>query len=213
MSSTYEPIGEESTGRKRVLAGLAAAALVSLGVGAVLVPGSPFAMSRGISALEAVEAIKEFKSVAYDPATFAKLKAVTYSDLTEKDKKALFETFQTQYDKTYDSTKESNDRFAIFSKNLGYIDALNTQNPHALFGLNVFADQTEEERSKRRMTDPSVTNYTRVKQELKKMINPIVFEKAEAGADSPATITAALGAVSPAPGVAASPGPRRSVDM
>ena len=39
------------------------------------------------------------------------------------------------------------------------------------------------------------------------------LEKAEAGADSPATITAALGAVSPAPGVAASPGPRRSVDM
>ena len=39
------------------------------------------------------------------------------------------------------------------------------------------------------------------------------LEKAEAGAASPATITAALGAVSPAPGVAASPGPRRSVDM
>ena len=39
------------------------------------------------------------------------------------------------------------------------------------------------------------------------------LEKAEAGADSPATITAALGAVSAAPGVAGRPGPRRSVDM
>ncbi|KAH8045196.1 C1 peptidase-like protein [Aureococcus anophagefferens] len=167
--------------RRRVVTFLGLSGLVVTAVAAVTVPSSPFALGKPLSALEAVAVTKEFKQTL-DPATFAKLKSVTYGTLDTRDQKSLFDQFIDEYSKSYDTTHEYNDRFTIFSKNLNYIDALNTQNPHALFGLNVFADQTEEERSKRRMTDPSITNYTRVKQELKKMMNPTVFEAAEAGA-------------------------------
>ncbi|KAH8090225.1 C1 peptidase-like protein [Aureococcus anophagefferens] len=167
--------------RRRVVTFLGLSGLVVTAVAAVTVPSSPFALGKSLSALEAVAVTKEFKQTL-DPATFAKLKSVTYGTLDTRDQKSLFDQFIDEYSKSYDTTHEYNDRFTIFSKNLNYIDALNTQNPHALFGLNVFADQTEEERSKRRMTDPSITNYTRVKQELKKMMNPTVFEAAEAGA-------------------------------
>ena len=167
--------------RRRVVTFLGLSGLVVTAVAAVTVPSSPFALGKSLSALEAVAVTKEFKQTL-DPATFAKLKSVTYGTLDTRDQKSLFDQFIDEYSKSYDTTHEYNDRFTIFSKNLNYIDALNAQNPHALFGLNVFADQTEEERSKRRMTDPSITNYTRVKQELKKMMNPTVFEAAEAGA-------------------------------
>lgn len=176
----YEEL-DGSPVRRRVLTFLGLSGLVVAGVAAVTVPSSPFAIARSLSFLEVSSVTKEFKQTL-DPATFAKLKSVRFSDLDKKDQKSLFEQFTEEYDKSYDTTQEYNDRFAIFSKNLYYIDALNTQNPHALFGLNVFADQTEEERSRRRMTDPSITNYTRVKQELKKMMAPDVFEAAESGA-------------------------------
>ncbi|EGB10336.1 hypothetical protein AURANDRAFT_22962 [Aureococcus anophagefferens] len=147
--------------RRRVVTFLGLSGLVVTAVAAVTVPSSPFALGKSLSALEAVAVTKEFKQTL-DPATFAKLKSVTYGTLDTRDQKSLFDQFIDEYSKSYDTTHEYNDRFTIFSKNLNYIDALNTQNPHALFGLNVFADQTEEERSKRRMTDPSITNYTRV---------------------------------------------------
>lgn len=179
MSQPYESLEKRPARR---MAALAAGGLALFGGAAVALAGGYVSLpGRSISALDVLEATETFKAGGYDEATFAKLKAVRYADLDTRDRKALFEQFEDKYGKVYESTQESNDRFAIFSKNLDYIDALNTQNPHALFGLNAFGDQTEEERSKRRMTDPSVTNYTRVKQTLKKMMDDDVFDAGEAG--------------------------------
>ena len=72
--------------------------------------------------------------------------------------------------------EEEDVRYDNFQGNLVYIDALNRQNPHALFGLNAFADASAAERSRRRMTAASTTNYTQIKAQLAKVMPADVFE-------------------------------------
>ena len=47
-----------------------------------------------------------------------------------------------------DDALEEQDRFAVFRRNLAFIDTLNSQNPHALCGITRFADRTEAERGR-----------------------------------------------------------------
>lgn len=89
---------------------------------------------------------------------------VVYGSLSEDDIMSLFKKFQSDYH-TYDSVEKENDRFAIFKKNLRTIDALNRQNPIALFGITEAADQTEEERSNRKMS-AKWSNYANMKASL-----------------------------------------------
>ena len=49
----------------------------------------------------------------------------------------------------YGSTDEYNYRLGVFQENLKTIERLNQENPEAFFGVNMFADQTPEEMTKR----------------------------------------------------------------
>ena len=92
---------------------------------------------------------------AHDPAAFAKVKSISYGSMTEAEKYSLFADFQTEYGRAYADADEEQYRYGVFVLNLDYIDALNTQNPHAVFGLNNFGDSSVEERKKRTMTNPA----------------------------------------------------------
>lgn len=68
------------------------------------------------------------------------------------DHSSLFAEFKAKYGVEYESESEELFRFATFKENLGEIDALNAQNPHATFGPTRYADNTREERVRRRMS-------------------------------------------------------------
>lgn len=80
-----------------------------------------------------------------------KKEKVIYGALSEDDVMSLFKKFQADYH-TYDSEEKEAARFEIFKNNLKVIDALNRQNPIALFGITEAADQTEQERANRKMS-------------------------------------------------------------
>lgn len=75
-----------------------------------------------------------------------------YGDMSEDDIHGLFRKFKDDFKRIYADDNEESDRFVIFKKNLKFIDALNRQNPIALFGITDSTDKTVEERSKRRMS-------------------------------------------------------------
>jgi len=79
---------------------------------------------------------------------------VTYGTMSEDDVRGLFAKFKSDFGKNYDavSDTEDNDRFIMFKKNLKMIDNANKQNPLALFGITLWADESEEERGMRRMS-------------------------------------------------------------
>jgi len=89
---------------------------------------------------------------------------VLYGGLSEDEVHSLFKKFQEDYH-TYDSADQEATRFQIFKKNLKVIDALNRQNPIALFGITEAADQTEEERATRKMSS-KWSNYAQMKASL-----------------------------------------------
>ena len=110
-------------------------------------------------------------------------KKVVYGQMSSDDVEALFENYiDIHRSGGYDTKKEKTFRFDTFKKNLKYIDALNKQNAHALFGINLFADRTSEERSKRRMTNPAVTNYTQLKDSIATSFGSEWTEAAASGA-------------------------------
>ena len=53
------------------------------------------------------------------------------------------------YGVNYGTTEEYNFRIGIFQKNLNTIARLNAENDDAIFGVNEFADRTEEEMKRR----------------------------------------------------------------
>ena len=87
--------------------------------------------------------------------------------MSADDVRALFEKYASEY-RTYSSTEEKEERFAVFKKNLKLIDYQNAANPLALFGVTRFADRTDEERSKMRMGE-SVSSWSGLKKKLHEM--------------------------------------------
>lgn len=86
-----------------------------------------------------------------DVRQYMKLKRV-YGEMSEDDIHGLFKRFKDDFIREYADDNEESDRFIIFKKNLKFIDALNRQNPIALFGITDSTDRTEEERNRRRMS-------------------------------------------------------------
>lgn len=105
---------------------------------------------------------------------------VVYGNLTSDEIRALFTKFQVEFDRSYDK-KEEDLRFDIFKKNLKFIDALNRQNPLALFGITECSDHTEAERSKRKMSS-RWSDYDTMKASLP-------TEVVEAAAAGPSAVT------------------------
>jgi len=89
---------------------------------------------------------------------------VVYGSLAEDEIHSLFKKFQDDYHTYEDEDKEAT-RLEIFKSNLKVIDALNRQNPIALFGITEATDQTEEERANRRMSS-KWSNYGSMKASL-----------------------------------------------
>jgi len=79
----------------------------------------------------------------------------------ESDMRKLFEIFKVEYDRNFEEEEDSI-RFEAFKNNLMKIDSLNDANPLALFGINKFADLTEEERFNMRMGE-EYASYDNVK--------------------------------------------------
>ena len=60
-----------------------------------------------------------------------------------------FQAFMSRHGVNYGTTEEYNFRLGVFQKNLDIIARLNAQNDDAVFGVNEFADRTEEEMKRR----------------------------------------------------------------
>jgi hypothetical protein len=64
--------------------------------------------------------------------------------------KMKFQNFIVKYNKTYSNTETAR-RYTIFKENLKKIEAQNKNSKHAVFGVNEFADWTQEEFRARRL--------------------------------------------------------------
>ena len=90
---------------------------------------------------------------------------VVYGDMDPDDVQALFNKFASENARTYETDAERSKRFVVFKKNLAFIDQLNNNNPHALYGVTQYADWTSEE--VKRMKLPShFANYSKTKEVL-----------------------------------------------
>ena len=105
--------------------------------------------------------------------------AATFGALSFEERTALFWDFQSQYGKRYADTVEEAYRREVFEGNLKAIDTLNAANPYAVFGLNEFADQTDDERRQRKMAPKSMTE---VQADLEKIVGKEYVSAAQAGA-------------------------------
>ena len=76
---------------------------------------------------------------------------------------ALFRAFQRDHARNYTEAAEAAYRFDVFKRNLRFIDKLNAQNPLAVFAVNRFADLTEDERARLRMTNNATTSWAGLK--------------------------------------------------
>ena len=76
---------------------------------------------------------------------------------------ALFRAFQRDHARNYTEAAEAAYRFDVFKRNLRFIDSLNAQNPLAVFAVNRFADLTEDERARLRMTNNATTSWAGLK--------------------------------------------------
>jgi len=84
-------------------------------------------------------------------------KKLVFGSLSEAERAALFEKFKVDFNRTYESEAEEARRSRTFEANLNEIDAMNANNPFALFGVNAAADRTREERQRKRMTPRDVS--------------------------------------------------------
>jgi len=100
--------------------------------------------------------------------------------------KALFEKFKSDESKAYETNDEESRRFTVFKENLVFIDKLNANNPMALFGVTRYADRTEEERSRLRMTNTEATSWAAMKRKLASIDGELV----EAGEEGPDAVAA-----------------------
>lgn len=89
---------------------------------------------------------------------------VFFAAKSQDDVKALYEQFKIDHSRSF-TAEEDSERFTVFKKNLKFIDALNAQNPLALFGITESADRTEEERAMNRMSG-KWTKYDEMKASL-----------------------------------------------
>lgn len=64
-------------------------------------------------------------------------------DVNEAEK--LFEQFVKDHNKQYKDAEERETRYQIFVKSLHKINKLNSESPSATYGINKFADYTEDE--------------------------------------------------------------------
>ena len=90
---------------------------------------------------------------------------VVYGDMDPDDVQALFNKFADDNARSYESDEERTKRFVVFKKNLQFIDTLNINNPHALYGVTQYADWTSDE-VKRMKLPSSFANYTKTKRVL-----------------------------------------------
>lgn len=77
---------------------------------------------------------------------------VVYGDLNEDEVRGLFTKYKGDFNRNYDEDEEKK-RFDIFKLNLKHIDALNYQNPLALFGITDATDMTDDEKNLRKMSN------------------------------------------------------------
>nr|XP_018896776.1 PREDICTED: cathepsin W-like [Bemisia tabaci] len=72
--------------------------------------------------------------------------ARTKARVVQMDPRQRFAVFKSAFRRRYSSKNEENKRFEIFQRNLVTIDKLNAQKKgSAVFGVNIFADYTQEE--------------------------------------------------------------------
>ncbi|KAJ8598109.1 hypothetical protein CTAYLR_009498 [Chrysophaeum taylorii] len=88
-----------------------------------------------------------------------------------QDSDELFRQFKEDFGRSYDSEEEEEFRNSVFVKNLKRIDALNDANPHAVFGITSFTDETDEERKKRRMGKRTWLDGLRIRNEERTVFN------------------------------------------
>jgi hypothetical protein len=162
--SEYSRIGEDeeapffpgrpksSAGNQFAIAKFAVSTLAVLAgaVGFVALMGS--SQNSGTTVLEA-------DNMAHDAAQHWSTRSDVQAMTATKDKRpektqppeTLFDDFKTNFGRKYDTHIEEAVRFEIFKENLEKIHGLNDKNPLALFGINDFADYTNEEKTSRKM--------------------------------------------------------------
>ncbi|KAM3961048.1 BCP inhibitor [Aphomia sociella] len=59
---------------------------------------------------------------------------------------SLFEKFVKEYNREYKDDSDRQAHYEAFVKSLHSINDMNAKQPHATFGINKFADYTEEEK-------------------------------------------------------------------
>lgn len=67
------------------------------------------------------------------------------SERTEKEMRAMYESWLVRHGKAYNALGEKEKRFEIFKDNLRFVDEHNKENRTYKVGLNKFADLTNEE--------------------------------------------------------------------
>jgi len=67
------------------------------------------------------------------------------SPLDGRTEEQAFLEFKKTFNKIYPTEAENSHRLAIFKENIKIIDDLNAKDPHAIFGINEFADLSDEE--------------------------------------------------------------------
>ena len=90
-----------------------------------------------------------------------------YGDMNDDDIRGLFSSFADKFGRSYEDDIEETTRFAYFKQNLQEIDALNNQNPFALFGITKFADYSDHERKAMKMSKADIISYPKMKETLK----------------------------------------------
>ena len=144
-----------------------------------------------ISAVAAV-AVRARLGAAPSPLTFTielpskyqspvDVQKLVYGDLPEDDVRGLFAKFQDSFGRSYEDDSEESTRFAYFKQNLQEIDALNNQNPYALFGITKFSDYSDHERKAMKMSKADIISYPKMKETLK-MQYPELINQALDGA-------------------------------
>ena len=127
--------------------------------------------------------------VAHRPSTTsAAAQKVVFGDMSADKILSLYERFKVEQQRNYTAAEDTM-RFAVFKKNLIFIDTLNAVNPAALFGVTQAADRTEEERAARRMSNNETTSWAGMKAKLA-VADAAVVAAGEAGPAAVAALTA-----------------------
>nr|WGN96287.1 setae polypeptide [Ochrogaster lunifer] len=87
-----------------------------------------------------------FASFVFILAVFAMADALEKPIYDVSNAQSLFAQFEKDYERTYKDDADREAHYKAFVTNLEKINKLNEQNPSATFGINKFADYTEEER-------------------------------------------------------------------